>query len=199
MNKKLIQYLNDHKIKYELLEHKMVYTAYYVAATTHVKLGDIAKSLLVKFNKPFENGKKPYALVIVAADKKIDFNKLKKTVNDWAIKLNKESRAQKPIKGKKQLIDIYNKIAKVALPKENDMKIKFNVAPGAMAAFGSFYKLLIFADKAFAKKEKALFAAGSFTESIRLKVADFIKVEKAMIGSFAIAKEKKAKKAKQTK
>lgn len=199
MNKKLVQYLDDHKVKYELLEHKMVYTAYDVAATMSVKLGDIAKSLLVKFNKPFEDGKKPYALAIVAADKKIDFNKLKKTVSDWAIKLNKELRAQKPVKGKKQLIDIYNKVAKVALPKEKDMKIKFNVVPGTMSAFGSFYKLPIFADKGFAKKEKALFAAGSFTESIRLKVADFIKIEKAMIGSFATAKEKKVKKMKQKK
>ncbi len=197
MNKKLVKYLADNKIKYELLEHKMVYTAYDVAATLHVKLGEIAKSLLVKFNKPFEAGKKPYALVVVAADKNIDFKKLTKAVNDAAIKLNKELRLKKPEKGKKPVVDIYNKVSKAALPKENDMREKFNAAPGAMSAFGSFYKLPVFIDKGFSQKEKAIFAAGSFEESVKLPVAGFAKLEKAMVGSFAVGKKiKKVKKVK---
>ncbi|NMB48608.1 YbaK/EbsC family protein [Candidatus Kuenenbacteria bacterium] len=194
MNKKLIKYLNDNKVKYQLLEHRTVYTAYDVAATMHVKLGEIAKSLLVKFNKPFEDGRKPYALAVVGADKNIDLKKLSKVVSDWAVKLNRELRARKPEKGKKPVIDIYNKIAKTDLPKEKDMKDKFKVGAGAMSAFGSFYKLPVFMDKGFSKKEKAIFSSGSFTESIKMPVAGFIKLERVMIGSFAGPKAKNKKK-----
>ncbi|NMC51326.1 hypothetical protein GYA54_01185 [Candidatus Kuenenbacteria bacterium] len=191
MNKKLIKYLDDNKIKYELMEHRVVYTAYDVAATMHVKLGEIAKSLLIKFNKPFEDGKKPYALAVVGADKNIDLKKLAKVVSDWAVKLNKELRMKKPEKGKKPVVDIYNKVAKVDLPKEKDMKDKFKVPAGAMSAFGSFYKLPVFVDKGFAKKEKAIFAAGSFTESVKMPVGSFVKMEKAMSGVFAVPKKAK--------
>ena len=193
MNKKLIKYLDDNKVKYEVIEHRVVYTAYDVAATMHVKLGEIAKSLLIKFNKPFEDGKKPYALAVVAADKNIDLKKLSKVVSDWAVKLNKELRMKKPEKGKKMLVDIYNKVAKVGLPKEQDMKVKFNTKAGSMSAFGSFYRLPVFVDKSFCKKEKAIFAGGSFTESVRMPVTGFVKLEKAMVGAFAVAKIKKVK------
>jgi prolyl-tRNA editing enzyme YbaK/EbsC (Cys-tRNA(Pro) deacylase) len=200
MNKKLIKYLDDNKVKYEVIEHRVVYTAYDVAATMHVKLGEIAKSLLVKFNKPFEDGKKPYALAIVAADKNIDLKKLARVASDWAVKLNKELRLKKPEKGKKMLVDIYNKVVKVDLPKEKDMKDKFKVGAGSMSAFGSFYKLPVFVDKSFCKKEKAIFAGGSFAESVRMPVAGFVRLERAMVGNFSAPKVKKAnKKAKRQK
>ena len=196
MNKKLIKYLEENKVKYELLEHKVVYTASDVAATMHVKLSEIAKSLLVKFNKPFEDGRKPYALVIVAADKNIDFKKLSKVVSDWAVRLNRELRLKRPEKGKKSVVDIYNKIVKVTLPKEKDMKDKFKTTAGPMSAFGSFYKLPVFVDKSLAKKEKAIFSVGSFTESVKMPVVGFIKLEKVMTGAFAVAKGKPAQKPK---
>ncbi|HRY63054.1 MAG TPA: YbaK/EbsC family protein [Patescibacteria group bacterium] len=191
MNKKLVKYLEDNKVKYELLEHRTVYTAHDVAATLHVKLGEIAKSLLVKFNKPFEDGKKPYALAVVAADKNIDLKKLSKVVSDWAVRLNRELRLKKLEKGKKPVVDIYNKVAKVILPKEKDMKDKFKVGAGSMSAFGSFYKLPVFVDKSFTKKEKAIFAAGNFEESVKLPVAGFVKIEQAMVGAFAVGKKVK--------
>ncbi|HOZ36536.1 MAG TPA: YbaK/EbsC family protein [bacterium] len=194
MNKKLIKYLDDGKVKYEVLEHRTVYTAYDAAATMHVKLGEIAKSLLVKFNKPFEDGKKPYALVLLSADKNIDLKKLAKVISGWAIKLNKELRMEKPEKGKKLAVDVYNKTTKIFLSKEKDMKDKFKLGAGPMSAFGSLYKLPVFIDKGLIKKEKAIFASGSFVESLRLTVASFIKLEGAMSGSFATPKTKKRSK-----
>lgn len=187
INKKLLKYLDGSEAEYKIVEHRMVYTAYDVAATMKVKLNQIAKSLLVKFNKPFEDGTKPYALAIVGADKNIDLKKLGKIISEWAVRLNRESRLKKSDKNKKPAVDGYNKINKVDIPKEKVMKDKFKVKPGTMAAFGRVYKLPVFVDKAL--KGTVVFSSGSFNESIKMKVGDFVKLEQAMTGNFSAAKK----------
>jgi len=169
--KKLTKYLEDSGLKYEVIEHRTVYTAYDAAQTMHVKLNQIAKSLLIKINKPLEHGQKPYVIVIVPADKNIDLNKLPRVMT------TKELR-----------------ITKASIPKENVMKDQFKVKPGAMAAFGSFYKLPIFVDKSLVGV--CVFSSGSFNESIKIKVADFIKLEQAKVGIFSVAKKMKKSKVK---
>ena len=114
ISKKLLKILEESKTKHEIVEHRTVYTAYDAAATMHVKLNQIAKSLLVKMNKPLEHGKKPYAIVIVPADKNIDLKKLPKIMSTSDVR-----------------------ITKVNIPKEGVMKSQFKVKPGAMSAFGS--------------------------------------------------------------
>ena len=174
MTKKLTKSLEESKLNFETIEHKVVYTAYDVAATMKLKLNQIAKSLLVKTNKPLESGKKPYAIIIVPADKNIDLKKLAKTIT------TKDLR-----------------ITKINIPKENVMKTQFKVKPGSMSAFGSIYKLPIFIDKTL--KGTAVFSTGSFTESVKMKVADFIKLENATTGDFAVAKKFKKSKVKKKK
>jgi prolyl-tRNA editing enzyme YbaK/EbsC (Cys-tRNA(Pro) deacylase) len=171
MNKKLQKLLEESKKKYEVINHRTAYTAYDVAATLHLKLNQIAKSLLVKTNKPLMHGTKPYALVIVPADKNVDLKKLAKTMT------TKETR-----------------ITKVEIPKEGVMKTQFKVKPGSMAAFGSIYKLTVFVDKTV--KGQMIFAAGNFEESIKMKAEDFVKIENAKIGIFSIAKKINKKKKK---
>jgi len=171
ISKKLLSKLEESKLKHEVINHRIVYTAYDVAATMHVKLNQIAKSLLVKTNKPLEHGLKPYVIVIVPADKNIDLKKLAKVMSTSDLK-----------------------ISKVSIPKENVMKTVFKVKPGTMAAFGSIYKVLVFVDKAL--KGEVVFSAGSFNESIKMKVVDFIKLEKANVGIFSVAKKFKKSKVK---
>jgi prolyl-tRNA editing enzyme YbaK/EbsC (Cys-tRNA(Pro) deacylase) len=171
MNKKLQKILDESKKKHEAIEHRTTYTAYDVAATLHLKLNQIAKSLLVKTNKPLIHGAKPYALIVVPADKNVDLKKLAKIMS------TKDLR-----------------ITKVEIPKEGVMKAQFKVKPGSMAAFGSLYKLPVFVDKVV--KGQMIFAAGSFEESIKMKAEDFIKIENAKIGSFSVAKKASKKKKK---
>lgn len=165
MNKKLLKHLDDSKVKYEIVTHRVVYTAYDVAATLHLKLNQIAKSLLVKMNKPLESGKKPYAIAVVPADKNIDLKKLAKVISTRDVR-----------------------ITKVEIPKEGIMKSQFKVKPGTMSAFGSLYKLPTFVDKAL--KGTVIFSAGSFEESIKMGTADFVKLEQAKVGNFSVARKK---------
>jgi len=69
-----------------------------------VELNSIAKSLLVKTNKPLQHRLKPYAVAIVPADKNLDLKKLAKAMRTKDLK-----------------------ITKVSIPKENVMKTGFKV------------------------------------------------------------------------
>lgn len=206
LSKKLQKYLQDNNVKHEVVKHRKVYTAYDAAATMKVKLNEIAKSLLVKFNRPFIQGEKPYALVIVGADKNIDLKKLARAVSDWAVKLNKDLRlktmAARPAgrsgrrgepsqQPRKLALDIYNKVARALIPKEKELKNKLKIKPGAMAAFGGIYKLPVFIDRAFLKNRQVIFAGDSFIESVRMLVKDFQQLEQAMAANFAVAKKPK--------
>lgn len=162
---KITNYLDKNKIKYEIIEHKTVYTAYDAAATMRIELGKIVKWLLIKLDKN-------YGLALVGADQNIDLKKLAKTA----------------------------KVKSAEIPKENIMKTKFNVHPGEMSAFGSLYGLTVCLDKKLAKQKEAIFSAGSFEASLKIKMKDFIALEKPVIGQFGVAKKvkplvlKKAKK-----
>jgi len=199
VSKKLLKHLNSIELDCELVDHKKVYTAYDAAATLHIKLGQIAKSLLIKFNRPFEDGTKPYAIAIVAADKNIDLKKLAKEVSKWAIKLNNKLRLSKPkcVSGKKNpvknkpLIDIYNKISKVSLPKEKMIKEKLKISPGSVSAFGSVYKLPVFVDLSL--KGKVIFSSGFSSQSVKMAVGDFIRLEQAMKGNFSAVRKRQKK------
>jgi len=145
--KKLLNHLDKNKIKYEILKHKKVFTAYDMAQTMKRKLQEIAKTLLVKADKK-------YYLVVIPAHYKLDFGKLKKLM----------------------------KAKKVDIAKEKDMQTKFKVKLGAITPFGTIHKVEVFVDKSLAKLQHAIFQAGSFTESLKMKVKDFLKTENAKTG-----------------
>lgn len=145
--KKLLSHLDKNKIKYEILKHRTVFTAYDLAQTMKRKMQEIAKTLLVKADKK-------YYLVVIPAHYKLDFGKVKKML----------------------------KAKKVDIAKEKEMKTKYNVKPGAMTAFGTIHKAEVLVDKTLLKAKEMIFSAGSFTESLRLKVKDFIKVENPQAG-----------------
>ncbi|RJR32010.1 hypothetical protein C4569_00625 [Candidatus Parcubacteria bacterium] len=102
---------------------------------------------------------KAYILVIVPASMKLDLQKLRKAVG----------------------------AKKVEIPKEQVMVKVFKVKPGAMTAFGGLHKVETIVDRSLLKTKDAIFSAGSFTDSVRMKVKDFIQTEEAKLASFAKA------------
>lgn len=81
--KKVLSYLDKNKIKYTLVEHKTVYTAYDVAQTLKLKLQEIVKTLLVKVD-----GK--LALAVLPASARLDLKKLKAVAKAKKVELPKE-------------------------------------------------------------------------------------------------------------
>ena len=162
---KLLSYLEKAGAKHELLEHRTVYTALDAAATMRRKMGEIVKSLLVQADRD-------YYLVLLPADRNLDFKKLTAAISKGAKK----------------------NIRAVKIPGEKIMEKLLKVKAGAMSAFGGFHKLPVVMDKELAKAKKAVFASGSFNHSIEMAVKDFIKLENVILGSFGIKKKVKLQK-----
>ncbi|MDP2736436.1 MAG: YbaK/EbsC family protein [bacterium] len=157
---KLAKYLEKAGVKYNVLEHKTVYTAYDAAATMSKKLNEIAKALLVIADKD-------YYLVLLPADHNLEMKKLA----DFISKATGQ------------------KVKVVKIPGEAVMEKLLKVKAGAMGAFGGLHKLPVIMEKKLAKMKKAVFASGSFNHSVEMAVKDFVKLENAMLGNFGIKKK----------
>lgn len=155
ISKKILKHLDANKIKYEIIKHKKVYTAFDLSQTLRRAMKEISKSLLVKVDA------KP-VVVIVPAHYRIDLAKIKQVFKAKKAELLNEKKMLKALGTKNQ----------------------------AVHAFGSLHKVTVALDKALLKVEKAIFRTGSFTESLRLKVKDFAKLEKPTLGVFGKAGKK---------
>ncbi len=147
---KVTNHLDKNKIRYDVVEHKKVFTVYDLAQTTKEKMNTIAKTLLVKADKN-------YHLVVLPAHRRLNLAAVKKLT----------------------------KAKTVLLAKEKDMATKFKMKPGAMTPFGSLHKVAVIVDKGLLKSEKVLMGAGSFTESLRVKMKDYLKAEQPTAGNIS--------------
>lgn len=157
--KRVQKHLESNKAKHVHVPHRTVYTAYDAAQTLRRKLEEIAKNVLVKT----DGG---WAIIIVPSNRNVDFKKLKAVMK----------KAGKTV-------------ASIKIPDEKAM-IKFlGVKMGALPSFGSLHDLEVYVDKALAKSKRAIFATGSFEDSVEMAVKDFIKLEQAVLGAFSAPKK----------
>ena len=111
--KKIQNHLSKHHIKFEIVPHRTVYTAYDLAQTLGLKLETIAKTLLLKVAFPKLTKKKPdYYILAISASYQTDFMEVQKVL----------------------------KAAKVELAPERIMKA-LNIKPGTLTPFGSMHKI----------------------------------------------------------
>lgn len=110
-----------------------------------------------------------YVVVAIPAHTSLDLPKLKKVLAAKTANLAKESAVQKLLK----------------------------VKAGSLTAFGSVHGLEVVLDKSLSKMSRAIFSAGSFTESFRVKMKDFIEHEHPLIA--IVGKKKIFKKPKRAK
>jgi prolyl-tRNA editing enzyme YbaK/EbsC (Cys-tRNA(Pro) deacylase) len=179
--KKILNYLDSEKARYEIVEHRTVFTAWDAAATMHVKPQQIVKTLVVKLR-----GKVP-ALVLLPANKNLD----KKKFADVAYSLT-----QKAIKDPESVPkewsypspDLKGKSYPVEFAKEKWMKEKMLGKIGATPAFGRAVKLPVFMDKSMLKEKELIFNSGDYNFSIKMKSQDFVKLENPLTGTFAVKK-----------
>lgn len=151
-SRQIIKLLEKRGVKFEVVPHKKVYTAYDLAQTAGAKLDEIAKSLLVRVELPQMKKKGQYFVVVMPASYSLDMKKLKKEL----------------------------KAKKAEMAPEKVMK-KLGLEPGAISPFGSLRDVGVVMDKSLAKAKQALVGAESFTESLRLKVKDLVAIEAPLV------------------
>ncbi len=153
-SKKIIKHLEKQGVKFELVQHKKVFTAYDLAQTAGAKLDEIAKTLLVKVEIPELKKKGAYYVVVVPASYNVDLQKVKKAL----------------------------KAKKVELAPEKVFK-KLGIEPGAISPFGSQRDFGVLIDKGIVKAKQAVVGAESFIESIKMKAKDLVEMEEAVVDS----------------
>ncbi|MEK7627205.1 MAG: YbaK/EbsC family protein [Patescibacteria group bacterium] len=148
--KPLLKFLNDKKIKYEIIKHKTVYTAIDSAGTQHVKPEEIVKTLIMKLDNK-------YALALISANKNLDKNKFKKAVNVWVKKNGAKT------------------VKKIEFAKELWMKKNINGSVGATPPFGELIGIPTFSDASLLKQKNLFINTGDYEYSIKLTRAVFEK------------------------
>lgn len=148
---KVQKYLEKNAYRYEALPHRTVFTAYDLAQTLKVPLEKIAKVLLVRADKDF-------ALIVVAAKRRLDFAKIKKAL----------------------------KVKSVKIASEKDMVKHFKVKAGAMTAFGKLHGAMIAFDRSLAKEAQALFPSGDFQLALRMSPKQVVKNEEAVLADLSV-------------
>lgn len=102
---------------------------------------------------------KTHALVVLPADKKIDMEKLKKALG----------------------------AKKISIPNEKVMIKVLKIKPGTLSSFGRLHDLEVVVDKAMLGVKKAVVSTGSFTDSVFIKVKDFVQSEEARLANVAMS------------
>jgi Ala-tRNA(Pro) deacylase len=97
LSNQVTKLLDQAKVKYKVLEHKVVYTAHDVGATTKKKLSEIAKVVLVKADKSF-------VLIVLPAGKYLDFKGIKKALKAKKVSMASEKDITKYLKTKVGLL-----------------------------------------------------------------------------------------------
>ena len=74
----------------------------------------------------------------------------------------------------------------VTLATEQEFKGLFpQCEPGAMPPFGNLYNLAVYVDQALTRDEEIVFNAGTHTQTVKMKYADFARLVQPKVVSFA--------------
>ncbi|MCD6528604.1 YbaK/EbsC family protein [bacterium] len=172
--KKLIKFLDKARVKYEIIQHRTVYTAFDKAKTLKVPEKIIGKTLVMKLEGP---GKK-FVFALIPGNKNLDKGKFKETVNKWQKRIG-----EKVIRTCDFATEIWMK---------KNLK---GVKVGAIPPFGSLWKLPTFVDKGLMKSSKIIVSAGNYNFSFKISPANLKKLlPDLIIGSFSQAKKKTKRK-----
>lgn len=148
--KSLEKLLKQSKIKYKVIEHRKVFTAFDATQTQHLKLNEVAKGVLVK-------GKKNLYVAVLPAGANCDFKALGKLVQD-KISMANEKDIKAKLKTKIGLITPFGTLytAPLALDKKL-MKNKIIYLPA-----GSYTESIALAVKDYIKLETPI--VGNFSK-----------------------------------
>jgi len=137
--KRLVQFLDDHSVRYVTVSHSAAFTAQEIAASAHVPGRELAKTVMVKLD-----GK--LAMAVLPASRQVDL----------------------------ALLAEVGAVTDVRLATEEEFAECFpGCELGAMPPFGNLYGMDVYVAESLAEDEEIAFNAGSHTELIRLRYADF--------------------------
>lgn len=187
LSKKISNYLDSNKYKYEVIEHRTTYTAWDTAQTEKVKPQEVGKALVMMADKDC-------VLALIPSNKNVDKKKLLKLIN---VQRKKAGEKVYLHTNKSKNISSLNPNAKIGVgackkiefAKEAWMKKNIIGKVGATPPFMGLLGVPVYCDKLLAKNKKIYLGSGEYTESIRVTVRQYLKIEKPTEGSFSMKKQ----------
>jgi Ala-tRNA(Pro) deacylase len=148
---RLIEFLKENKVRYEVLHHPEAFTAPELAAIEHVKGRSHAKVVMVRAGAEL-------VMAVLATDHRVDLEKLGKVTG-----------------------------RETALAKEGEFKAVFpDCAVGTMPPFGQLYGVATYLDKSLAESDRIVFEAGTHSDAVKMRYADYERLAKPVVAEFAV-------------
>ena len=171
--KKVLNFIEKSGAKYEILDHKVVYTAFDKAKTLRVPENTIGKTLIVKTGKEF-------SIALIPSNKNLDEGKFIKLIN------TNRKKKDKPL------------VKNVGFATEQWMKNNIKgVKIGSIPPFGNLWKMPMFIDKDLAKVKNIIVSSGDYGSSFRIDLSDLNRLASDFVfGSVGKVKKKKLRKIK---
>ena len=148
---RLISFLDESKVRYEILHHPEAFTSHELAAIEHVKGKDHAKVVMVKSGETL-------LMAVLPTDRRLDLEKLGKITGQ-----------------------------PTAVAAEAEFKPLFpDCAIGTMPPFGHLYGVATYLDRSVVEADRLVFEAGTHSDAIKMKYADYERLAKPILADFAV-------------
>ncbi len=158
LSAKLKKYLDGKKVKYDVMDHKKVFTAYDLAQTLREKLEHIAKTIVVETDRD-------RVLVVLPGNRRLNIPKLQKLLKSKKVQIAREKVMAQVYKVKPGAITAFGKLHKNAPVYVDKTLVK---AKKIVTATGNFEKSLHMTVRDFLKATEA--TLGTFSEKAKLKL-----------------------------
>lgn len=163
ISKKIINYLEKNKYKYEIIKHRTTFTAWDTAQTEKIKPQEVAKTLIMKIDND-------WILAMLPSGRNLDKKALLELV-----KKNFEKNIKKLDFADEKWLKRNIKLGKL----------------GAIPPFKDLFKKVLYLDKLIAKEKRVYVSSGEYDASLKILMSQFIKTEKPILGNFSVKKPKK--------
>jgi len=122
--KKVVEFLDSHKVKYVAIKHSPAYTAQEIAASAHIPGKELAKTVMVKIDGQM-------AMAVLPASYRVDFKGLKKLAGAKKVELASEQEfrdlfPESEVGAMPPFGNLYEMDVYVAKPLSEDEEIAFN-------------------------------------------------------------------------
>lgn len=172
---KLVSYLENHNVRYDILKHRIVYTAYDLAATLRIPEIGVTKALLLKTEQGL-------ILALLSAAHQLDIPRLLKALKAKKVRILKEAEMVSALKLGRKPLHAFSKLYKIPVVMERALlKNKNLILPS-----GTFTESLKLPVKSFLSLENPVL--GTF--GLKRKKKPATKVKKKQVIKKKTAKKK---------
>jgi Ala-tRNA(Pro) deacylase len=147
------QFLQEHRIAFEVVSHAEAFDASHVALATGTPGQEFAKAVLLRANHGYR-----YIVAVLPSTRRIDLDAMSRILGGAQVQLATEAEVG-----------------------QRCPDCEF----GVLSPFGSQYGAETIVDKSLAEDEQIVFEGNTHHEAVRMKYADYCKIENPSVAEFA--------------